>query len=80
MQHHQVECPLVVSYLSVIARMFNRKEVFIECNVEFSSENLLGSNAWLSRNFSRTSHASVPAPFIKASNTSRSVPRFVLAR
>ena len=38
MQHHQVECSLVDGYLSVIARMLNRKEVFIERNVEFSSK------------------------------------------
>jgi hypothetical protein len=36
MQHHQVECPLVVSYLSVINRMLNRKEVFhrAQCGVQ----------------------------------------------
>jgi hypothetical protein len=41
MEHHQVECPLVVSYLSVIARMLNRKEVFIERNMEFRRKDFL---------------------------------------
>jgi hypothetical protein len=41
MQHHQVECPLVDGYSSVISRMFDRKEVFIERDIEFRGKNCL---------------------------------------
>src|SRR6266853_6426157 len=34
MKHHQVEGPLVVGYLSVL-RMLDRKEAFVERNMEF---------------------------------------------
>src|SRR5487761_1339585 len=34
MKHHEVKCPLVGSYWSLITRMLNRNEVFIERNME----------------------------------------------
>src|SRR5229473_4812908 len=41
MQHHQVQRSLVLGYFPVMARMLDRKEVFIERNVEFCSKDLL---------------------------------------
>src|SRR5882672_9534335 len=41
MDHHQVERSLILRYLSVIARMLDRKEVFIKRNVEFRGKDLL---------------------------------------
>jgi hypothetical protein len=41
MEHHQVKCPLIGSYWSVIARMLDRNEAFVERNVEFSRKDLL---------------------------------------
>ncbi len=60
--------------------MLDWKEVFIKRNVKFRGKDLLRIKRVLPRNFSRTSRASSPVPFIKASNISRSVARLVLTR
>src|SRR5260370_11919131 len=41
MQHYQVKRPLVLGHFPVTRQMLDRKEVFIERNVEFSGKNLL---------------------------------------
>jgi hypothetical protein len=41
MEHYQVHRALLLGYLRVVTRMLDRKEVFIERNIEFRGENFV---------------------------------------